>query len=450
MKIITLITFLPLVVLAQNPVVPVLDQLFEDQDKVPGDVAQTFDLNEFFGTEEIRDNAVRLTAEWLYLDGSPGLAEIDFLLFRNRTPITVDNFLGYVNRGDYTNMVVHRLVPDFVIQGGGFTIVNGEDGGPSLGNVNKLDPIQNEFGVSNTLATISMAKLGGNPDSATSEWFISTGANSDNLDFQNEGFTVFGRVSQGSFANAMALNNRDDFAIFNLGGALNNAPLIRNTTQATFVAERFYRFSSVAEVPLPPGQAGTDVNLAYSFASGDEGDGPVLDITGNTLTISYPEANVGGRKTVVVQAEDSVGNKVVDTFTVLLTANYESWRKAVFSVEDAANETVSGPMADSNGDGVTNLVSYAQGLSVEDDVSSSVAAPRITLLSTSAIIEFETPFIDDVNFEVETSDDLLNWSDIAATQTTIMGDDGITVRLTVARNLAEAPNSAYRIRYSLN
>lgn len=449
MKIITLIALLPLVVRGQNPVVPVLNALFEDQDKIPGDVTQTFNLNEFFGTEEIRDNAVRLTAEWLYLDGSTGLAEIDFLLFRDRTPITVDNFLGYVNRGDYTNMVVHRLIPDFVIQGGGFTIVN-EDGAPSLGNVNKIEPIQNEFGVSNTLATISMAKLGGNPDSATSEWFISTGANSDNLDFQNEGFTVFGRVSQGSFANAMALNNRDDFEIFNLGGALNNAPLIRSTTQATFVAERFYRFSSVAEVPLPSGQAGTDVNLTYSFASGDEGDGPVLDITGSTLTVSYPEATVGGRKVVVVQAEDSVGNKVVDTFAVLLTADYDSWRKAVFSMEDAANDSVSGPMADSNGDGVTNLISFAQGLPVDENVEAIVKVPRITRLSTNTIIEIETPFIDGVDFEVETSDGLENWSDIATTQSTTIGANGITVRFTIARSLADAANSAYRIRYSLN
>jgi len=72
-----------------------------------------------------------------------------------------------------------------VIQGGGFKITADATGSPTFGNVAKLDPIVNEFGVSNTLGTISMAKLGGDPDSATSEWFISTAANSDNLDFQN-------------------------------------------------------------------------------------------------------------------------------------------------------------------------------------------------------------------------------------------------------------------------
>ena len=136
---------------AQQPMVPVLNQMVPDVVLVAGEDGETFALGDHFGMEEIRDDAVRLMAEWTLLDGTVKTVDIDFLLFENRTPITRDNFLGYVNRGDYTNMFVHRLVPGFVIQGGGFTVVNGAGGGPASANVATQPPIQNEFGVSNTL-----------------------------------------------------------------------------------------------------------------------------------------------------------------------------------------------------------------------------------------------------------------------------------------------------------
>ncbi|MDB4411805.1 peptidylprolyl isomerase, partial [bacterium] len=318
---------------------PVLNQLFPDLDKNPGDAEERFTLASHFGTEKIRDTAVRLKAEWALLDGTEESSEIDFLLFRERTPITIANFMGYVDRGDYTNMIVHRLVSGFVIQGGGFTMSSGVDGRISAAFVATQPTIKNEFGVSNTLGTISMAKLGGDPDSATSQWFISTGANSDNLDSQNGGFTVFGVVSRDSFEAALELDRQQKFTIYDLGGvfgnsALGSTPLIRNTTNANFTAERFYRFSSVVEVPLPEGQAGTDPNLSYSLISGSEEGDPVVELSEGELVVGFPDATFGGKKTVVVQAEDSVGNTVVDTFEIVMGANYESWRKAVFPAED--------------------------------------------------------------------------------------------------------------------
>ncbi len=104
-------------------------------------------------------------------------------------PRTVANFLSYLRRGDYNSSFFHRSVPGFVLQGGGFTLR-----GNQVFTVTPEAPVPNEPGISNLRGTLAMAKLGGLPDSATCQWFINLGDNSGNLDNQNGGFTVFGRV----------------------------------------------------------------------------------------------------------------------------------------------------------------------------------------------------------------------------------------------------------------
>ncbi len=111
-------------------------------------------------------------------------------LFDTVTPVTVQNFLSYVNSGAYNGSFFHRLEKDFVLQGGGYRFVPFE--GPVA--IPTGSPIVNEFQESNVRGTVAMAKLDTNPDSATSQWFVNIGDNSGNLDTQNEGFTVFGRV----------------------------------------------------------------------------------------------------------------------------------------------------------------------------------------------------------------------------------------------------------------
>lgn len=120
---------------------------------------------------------------------------INVELYDTQAPLTVTNFLYYVNRGDYSNTVIHRSIPGFVIQGGGYVNVN-IFGANLFYDFPKAAPVQNEFSPSrsNVRGTIAMAKVGGNPDSATSEWFFNLADNSANLDSQNGGFTVFGSV----------------------------------------------------------------------------------------------------------------------------------------------------------------------------------------------------------------------------------------------------------------
>ncbi|WP_304906205.1 peptidylprolyl isomerase [Nitrosomonas sp.] len=144
-------------------------------------------------------------------------------LFETQTPITSANFLNYIDSEAYKNGIFHRSVPGFVIQGGGFKIVDGTDE-KTLAQVNTFPPITNEFKISNTRGTVAMAKLSGNPNSATSQWFVNLADNSLNLDNQNGGFTVFGRVIFDGMKIFDAIEKLPIVKV-NLDGSLTDAPL---------------------------------------------------------------------------------------------------------------------------------------------------------------------------------------------------------------------------------
>lgn len=132
------------------------------------------------------------------------IGDMDIQLFNNDKPVTVSNFVKYVRSGYYDTEFLHRCVPGFVVQGGGYMVTNTTlpDGIKTLFYVPSYGYITNEFNVgrkiSNTYGTLAMAKLGGYVNSASSQWFFNLGDNSGNLDTQNGGFTVFGRVIGGT------------------------------------------------------------------------------------------------------------------------------------------------------------------------------------------------------------------------------------------------------------
>jgi peptidyl-prolyl cis-trans isomerase A (cyclophilin A) len=132
---------------------------------------------------------------------------IDMTLLDSEAPVTVANFLAYVRGGDYVNDFFHRsawLTPTpptpFVIQAGGFVWPEGAPIAP----VTSRGTIVNEFSASrsNVRGTVAMAKVGGDANSATSQWFINMRDNAANLDNQNGGFTVFARVTAPSMVTA--------------------------------------------------------------------------------------------------------------------------------------------------------------------------------------------------------------------------------------------------------
>jgi peptidyl-prolyl cis-trans isomerase A (cyclophilin A) len=107
-------------------------------------------------------------------------------------PITTANYFQYVQDRFYDGTIFHRVIPGFVVQGGGFL--------PGLVPQTPVrGPIQNEFSPSrsNVRGTLAMAKVANDPNSATSEFFFNLADNSANLDNQNGGFTVFANVIEG-------------------------------------------------------------------------------------------------------------------------------------------------------------------------------------------------------------------------------------------------------------
>ncbi len=121
------------------------------------------------------------------------LGKIKVELYQDKAPITVKNFLGYVDDKFYDGTIYHRVMSDFMIQGGGFE--------PGMKEKKTKDPIKNESknGLSNKRGTIAMARTRV-PDSASSQFFINVQDN-DRLDRANAGdgvgYCVFGKVIEG-------------------------------------------------------------------------------------------------------------------------------------------------------------------------------------------------------------------------------------------------------------
>lgn len=112
-----------------------------------------------------------------------------------KAPVTVANFLNYVNKGHYDGTIFHRVIKRFMIQGGGFTADMDQKATDA--------PIQNEAnnGLKNAQYTIAMARTNA-PHSASAQFFINT-VNNDFLDFKSEspsgwGYAVFGKVVAGA------------------------------------------------------------------------------------------------------------------------------------------------------------------------------------------------------------------------------------------------------------
>jgi len=291
---------------AQN-VAPVVTTPIAAFTEYAGAPARSIDLTAVFSDPDA-SNAVQMS---VLLPASTGFFNI--ALDGQHKPITVANFLNYVNSGRYfmtdptthglASSFIHRSVSNFVVQGGGFigTVNPAQPPYAQPTPVPTFSPIHNEPGISNKIGTIAMAKLDGQPNSATSQWFVNLANNGGppaNLDTTNGGFTVFGHVTGVgmTIVNAIAA-----VPIFNLGSPFNSLPL-RNYTGG------FIRVTNLVSI------AGITVISPLAFtASSDNPAVATATISGKNLLVTPLQP---GTAHIMAKATDLDGANVSQTFTV--------------------------------------------------------------------------------------------------------------------------------------
>lgn len=136
----------------------------------------------------------------LTIDNGAGVSgTMVITLVPEHAPITVANFLAYVNADFYDGTIIHRHQANFVLQGGGYTSPVAATDVPTHKTTNA--PIQLEVKVSNRLGTVAMARTSA-LNSATSEFFINL-ANNSFLDLQSGGYAAFGYITEFTLVDAM-------------------------------------------------------------------------------------------------------------------------------------------------------------------------------------------------------------------------------------------------------
>ncbi len=384
---------------------PVLNTPLADRSGLAGSPL-VVDVASAFKMEPIDDQIVRFTS-WFNSGGVP--LSLDMAIFSNRAPITRQNFLKYVSDGDFVNSFIHRSVPGFVIQGGGFCLSsNGIEAVPT-------DPtIANEFGISNTLGTIAMAKLGSSPDSATSQWFVSLGANSDILDPQNGGFTVFGRMTKATLSTAQLFGNPQFFPPWSFNSPFDELPLFYGyNSQTDDPTNNVILFNSVSLAPLPAGQAGSNSTMSYSVLSNSDSTIATTIMQSDGHLLVTPSAGKTGAISISVRATDSVGNTVDDTFSIVVNQSdtYSTWAS-----RSSFAGGQSGMAQNPDGDVWNNLQEYAfLGDSATSNSSAGVVFQGVTgVMQKYLTITFPVrKLTQGLSYSVEVSDVLSgSWAEI--------------------------------------
>ena len=168
------------------------------------------------------------------------VGNFDVELYDEDKPATVKNFIHYVQSGLYTNSIMHRVVTNFIVQGGGVVVQNRNTTNNVLATIATFAPITNEIRVgrffSNVYGTIAMAKTA-DPNSATSQFFFNLANNAASLDNTNNsgGFTVFGRVVGGTnILNKFKIGATNKIVkVVNLGGIISEIPVLYTANSAS-------------------------------------------------------------------------------------------------------------------------------------------------------------------------------------------------------------------------
>ena len=295
----------PLPLLAQNSP-PVVTHQIADVTEFAGAAAVSVDLANAFTDPDVSD-AVRF---------STVLGDIDIALFGQQKPITVTNFLKYVDQGNYftkgQSSFVHRSIAGFIIQGGEWIGTSSSSNGAiQPTQVIPFSAIQNEAGISNKRGTIAMAQVGTDANSATSQWFINladNGGSPNNLDIRNNNagpYAVFGRVVNDTMSVVDAIAAVPVYDFSGVHPSFKNFPLIKYDGHSPVFVENLVSIPGISHLPV----------LSLSIST---------DNSNATLTVSGTKLLVAGKSIgtthVTVTATDLDGASVSQQFTVNVIA----------------------------------------------------------------------------------------------------------------------------------
>ncbi|MHC4997001.1 MAG: peptidylprolyl isomerase [Planctomycetota bacterium] len=305
-------------------------------------------------------------------------------MFDEDAPLTVDNFQVYADGGYYDNSFIHRVSPNFVVQGGE-AFVDYPGGTPTLATIPSFDPVLNEFSPerSNLRGTIAMARVGGQVNSATNNWFINWKDNTF-LDTVDEGFTVFGEV----MGNGMDVVDEINLTpLGNLGytTAPDGTPIQNYDPDVGLLVSNLVLFSTIEEVQ----------NITYEVIENTAQD-LISDISfdeNGVATIDYiPDAI--GQGTVTVRATNVLGDTLNASFDITVLGdpgdvNLDSTVDItdVLALTDAINANNQAVQFD-NVINVSDLINWAEtfGQSAVETLVASSGAVAIPEPSTAILL----------------------------------------------------------------
>lgn len=290
---------------------PAVTTPLADRSFSPGGAAVTVDLRAHFGLPGVTGQVVQFDTDF---------GKFNVELNATAAPVTVTNFLSYVNAGSYTNSFFHRSVPGFVIQGGGFAV----NATPQIYSIPTSAPIALESSLANVRGTIAMARTD-TPNSATSQWFFNTVDNSQMLQpGTSGGYAVFGRVlgSGMSVVDAIAV-----LPVYSVPNIPVYYPSLGQSYYTNFdelpvhglqSGQTALTFDNLVEVKrtdvVPVHPTTTSVRSVLTFSVQSSAPGVVAAaLNGSDLVLTPGGAT--GAATITVTATDTNGNTVTGTLT---------------------------------------------------------------------------------------------------------------------------------------
>jgi cyclophilin family peptidyl-prolyl cis-trans isomerase len=325
--------------------------------------------------------------------------------------LTRDNFLLYVNGGKYDNSLVHRLATNFVLQAGGYfaeflnepapvnVSLNPDaqidlDGNPATANPTVVNEYSKGTIRSNQAGTIAMARRGGQPDSADSEWFVNFGNNAF-LDTVDGGFTVFGRVAGDGMSLLNAYNgglsivnlnpDRDNNGVRDSapnqlnpfgGSATDGVPVINSLTGVLEIEDAqqvdYYATSLPLNVPL----GGLTISTRDAYID-----------TGATFTGTGTTVTIGAGRTLGIREGITLNRNLVNQGTLEIGMQLGAPTVQAFqqSASGKLEIQIDGPLFDTEYDRlqVTGFATLAGSLTVEVGAGYTPKASDVFTILTS-------------------------------------------------------------------